>query len=105
MDQALNFNGPWGGPWKSGYDWTPHDTTMYISWKDKVDDTRTDALHCRDTATVEYNLQIVEAVEEAIWAAEIRMQDDDVDAAWLIEMHEQVNTTYELCQHIMQHVQ
>ena len=51
---------------------------MYNDWKGKVDNARADALHCGNTATVKYNLQLVKAVEEAIWVEEIRLQDEAV---------------------------
>ena len=42
---------------------------------------------------MEYNLQLVEAVEEAIWAEEIRLQDEALNAEWSID-----KTTYKLRQ-------
>ena len=72
---------------------------MYINWKGKVNNARNDALHRGDTATVEYNLQLAEAVKEAIWAEEIRLQDDASDAKWLDELLNQTTASYELrCQ-------
>ena len=98
MDWALKFNGPWGEPWKSGFDWTPFQTTMYIGWKGKVDNAHADALHCGGTVTMEYNLQLDVSVEEAIWVEEIRLQDEALDAEWFVEMLEHGETTYKLCQ-------
>jgi len=56
MDWALQFYGPRGGPWTSGYYWTHIDTTKYIGWKGKVYNARDHALHRGDTTTEEYSL-------------------------------------------------
>jgi hypothetical protein len=65
--------------------WNHIDTTNYIDWKDKVDIARNHALHHGDTTTMKYNLHLVESIEEAIWAEEIILQDEALDAECLLK--------------------
>ncbi len=46
---------------------------------------------------MEFNLQTFEAVEKAIWAEEIRLQDEASDAEWLEEILCHNTALYKLC--------
>ena len=97
MDWALHFKGPRRGPWTSEYRWSYAEKETYTGWKFTIDNARNHALNREDNVTVEYHLQLIEAVEEAIWAEEIRLQDDASDAKWHDELLCRTTTSYELC--------
>jgi hypothetical protein len=67
-----------------------------MGWKITIGNARNHALNCEDNVTVEYHLQLLEAVEEAIWAEEIRLQDDASDAKWHDELLRRTTASYEL---------
>ncbi len=91
MDWALHFKGPQGGPWTLEYCWSYAEKETYTGWKFTIDNACNHALNRGDNVTVEYHLQLVQAVEEAIWAEEIRLQDEVLDAKCSID-----EATYQL---------
>ena len=90
------LQGTTGGPWTSEYCWSYTETTTYTGWKITIDNACDHELNCGDNVTVEYHLQLLEAVEEAIWAEEIRIQDDASDAKWHDELLRRTTASYEL---------
>ncbi len=93
MDVVLEIRGPRGGQWKSLSSWTHTEETLYNEWKRTVD---TACTANWDIDGFKYDLLRWKAVEEAIWAEELRLQDDASDAKWLDKLLRRTTASYEL---------